>query len=84
MEAADNQELAQRFQQQLMLLKNFASVSHKCFMKCVTKPARNLSSTEETCATNCCQRYMDTQTFLFERLQEKANEEKKAAGMVSQ
>lgn len=35
------------------------NMSQKCFMKCVPKPGRSLSSSERTCMTNCSQMYVE-------------------------
>ena len=83
MEKRDSKKLNQALQQQALLMRSFASITHKCFLKCVTKPGRSLSSTEDSCATNCCDRYFDAQVYLLTRLQEKAEQEKTNGGMVS-
>jgi mitochondrial import inner membrane translocase subunit TIM8 len=81
---ARDQRLSQALQQQTELMKSFAAITHKCFKKCVTRPGKSLSHTEDLCATNCVDRYSDSQVFLLQRLQEKAESEAKKAGMVSE
>ncbi|GBE88450.1 Tim10/DDP family zinc finger-domain-containing protein [Sparassis latifolia] len=33
--------------------------NEKCFAKCITKPSTSLSGSEETCLSNCLNRYME-------------------------
>ena len=75
MDSRDQQKLAQGLQQQLGMMKGFASVSHMCFLKCIPKPGKSLSHTEDTCVTNCSDRYADTQMFMIQRLQEQSAKE---------
>jgi len=71
----DSQEVTQSIRQQIAVMEAFANISRKCFSKCVFRPTRQLSSSEDLCLTNCVDRYRDTQVFLIERLQNKALEE---------
>lgn len=73
-------EVQQALQQQHALMKNFAKITHDCFLKCVTRPGKSLSHTEEACTNNCVDRYRDTQMFLIERLQAQAENEKSKQG----
>jgi hypothetical protein len=75
MDSKDQKKLAQGLQQQTALMQGFASVTHKCFLKCIPKPGKSLSHTEETCATNCVDRYADSQLFMIQRLQEQSLKE---------
>ena len=79
MESGDKREIGQ----QIALMNSFAVMTHKCFLKCVSKPGRSLSHTEETCATNCVDRNRDAQLFMFSRLQEKAELERSKSGLAS-
>lgn len=83
MDSREQQELSQALQQQAALMGNFAAVTHKCFNKCITKPGKTLSYSEESCVTNCVDRYSDTQLFLVERIRQQAELEKTKSGMVS-
>ncbi|CAG9324035.1 unnamed protein product [Blepharisma stoltei] len=84
MEGHRNQGISQHaLQEQAAIMQSFARQSHKCFMKCVQKPSRSLSSTEDRCLTNCVDRFYDTQQFLIERLQGLAQKEQEKAGMVN-
>jgi len=80
MDSKDQKRLAQGLQQQAALMQGFASITHKCFLKCVQKPGKSLSHTEETCATNCVDRFTDTQYFLIQRLQEQSAKEVQSQG----
>ncbi|ORZ38913.1 Tim10/DDP family zinc finger-domain-containing protein, partial [Catenaria anguillulae PL171] len=40
-----------------------------CFNKCVTKAGNRLSSSEESCLSNCVERFLDTSIFIVKRLQ---------------
>lgn len=71
----------QALQQQAALMQGLAKTSHKCFMLCVKKPGKTLSSTEDSCLTNCVDRHSDMQVFLFERMQSLAQKETENAGM---
>lgn len=83
MDSRDQKRLAQGIQQQAALMAGFAKITHMCFQKCVPKPGKALSHTEETCATNCVDRTTDTQYFLIQRLQEQSTKEMKEQGMSS-
>ncbi|KAH9838778.1 Tim10/DDP family zinc finger-domain-containing protein [Rhodofomes roseus] len=48
------QEMALTNAQELMNKCN-----EKCFAKCVTKPGGSLSGSEQSCLSNCLQRYME-------------------------
>ncbi|KAH9925542.1 Tim10/DDP family zinc finger-domain-containing protein [Fomitopsis serialis] len=48
------QEMALTNAQELMTKCN-----EKCFAKCVAKPGSSLSGSEQTCLSNCLQRYME-------------------------
>ena len=50
-------------------------------MKCVPKPGRSLSSTEESCLTNCLDRYQDAQIFMMDRIKSLAEKEMNKGGM---
>jgi hypothetical protein len=65
-------QYARAMSQQALIMKNFAKISHDCFNRCVPKPGKSLSSTEDTCLTNCVERLEDAQVFLIERLQQLA------------
>lgn len=81
MEEANHQKIMRALNEQGMIMQTFAKLSHKCFMKCVPKPGRSLSSSEDSCLTNCVDRFGDTQAFLIERLQSLAEKEQAKAGM---
>ncbi|KAF9930593.1 hypothetical protein FBU30_000296 [Linnemannia zychae] len=34
-------------------------INEKCFARCVTKPSTSLSGSEQTCLSNCMDRYME-------------------------
>mmetsp|Transcript_262 Transcript_262/g.621 ORF Transcript_262/g.621 Transcript_262/m.621 type:complete len:83 (+) Transcript_262:75-323(+) len=37
----------------------FESIRSKCYEKCVTRPSSSLSSSEQKCLANCCDRYVE-------------------------
>mmetsp|Transcript_9907 Transcript_9907/g.14786 ORF Transcript_9907/g.14786 Transcript_9907/m.14786 type:complete len:85 (+) Transcript_9907:5-259(+) len=84
MEDQDHARTMQALNQQQIIMQTFAKLSHKCFMKCLAKPSRQLSSTEDACLTNCVDRYKDTQNFIIERLQGLAQKEQEKSGMSFQ
>lgn len=75
------QQMAMAMNQQGLIMKTFAKVSHDCFNRCVPKPGKSLSSTEDNCLKYCVERLDDTQAFLIERLQAKAESERQSGGM---
>ena len=80
----DDQEKSQMIrglQEQAAIMKAFAKISHNCFMKCVGKPGKALSSTEDACLTNCVERHGDMSEFLMERLQSLAQKEHEKQGL---
>jgi Tim10/DDP family zinc finger len=83
MDSLSSKDSMQVVQQQLSILSSFASNTHKCFMKCVPKPGRTLTRTEESCVVDCVDRYRDAQVFLMTRIQEQSELEKNKSGMVS-
>ena len=68
-------------QQQGLLMKTFAKVSHDCFMRCVPKPGKSLSSTEDNCLQYCVERLGETQQYLVERLQSLAEQQSQSGGL---
>ncbi|KIJ38694.1 hypothetical protein M422DRAFT_33121 [Sphaerobolus stellatus SS14] len=47
----------------------------KCFLKCVTKPGRALTSAEETCLARCGQRYMEAFDMVSRTVTTRARQE---------
>ena len=84
MDPGHQKEIAQAINQQLSLMRAFASITQKCFIKCVTRPSRNLSHTEDACVTNCVDRHHDAQEFLMKRFREQAEIERTKSGMISE
>ena len=50
-----NMELQQQFVQQLV-----ERLRNECFSRCISTPGRELSSKDQTCLSNCVDRYLGT------------------------
>mmetsp|Transcript_26289 Transcript_26289/g.47098 ORF Transcript_26289/g.47098 Transcript_26289/m.47098 type:complete len:85 (-) Transcript_26289:2484-2738(-) len=70
----EQQKFAKVMSQQAVLMESFAKLSNSCFEKCITRVKPSLTSTEESCLTNCIDRFYDTQMFLLARLNSKAEQ----------
>ena len=46
------------------------SMTEKCFVKCVSKPGKAISSSEQTCMTNCSKNFMEAHTIVSKSLVE--------------
>jgi len=49
-----------------------ASLTEKCWEKCMGYPGKSLSSREEQCFMNCARRFVDTTQFLKRELEDQA------------
>ncbi|GAO16928.1 uncharacterized protein UV8b_02877 [Ustilaginoidea virens] len=61
----DSDSVKQLVKKQVLAEANLANarvlienIQQNCFDKCVPKPGSSLSSTEQTCMTNCMEKYM--------------------------
>ncbi|KAI6783829.1 mitochondrial import inner membrane translocase subunit tim13 [Emericellopsis cladophorae] len=58
----DSASVKQAVMQQVSSEANMANVrlliEENCFQKCVPKPGSSLSSSEQSCATSCMEKYM--------------------------
>ena len=78
----DRANLSRALAEQQRLIHGLSQLSYKCFMQCTGKPSKALSSSEQSCLTNCVDRYRDITTFLIERLSAIAEKEKEKGGMT--
>jgi import inner membrane translocase subunit TIM8 len=58
----------QREQQKAMLQQAISQLTELCWKKCVTRPDVKLSSSEESCLSQCAERYIDTSMFIMNRM----------------
>lgn len=59
-------------QQMAQVQQLIASLTDKCWDKCIGTPGASLSSRESTCLTNCAARFMDTTQYIMQRAQHKS------------
>ncbi|MCJ1286528.1 Mitochondrial import inner membrane translocase subunit tim8 [Xylographa opegraphella] len=72
---ADKKDLQQfivQEQQQSMIAKTISNLTDTCWKKCITSriSAGKLDKSEEACASNCVDRFMDTQMNILKHLEE--------------
>jgi len=61
----------QQEQQRAMVQGVIAKLSEMCFDMCIKKPDSKLSSSEQSCVSNCVNRYLDTSVFVAQRMMKK-------------
>ncbi|ODV90216.1 hypothetical protein CANCADRAFT_103059 [Tortispora caseinolytica NRRL Y-17796] len=65
---------AQKETEKAQLQQNVHRFTDMCWKKCITEPATSgsLTSQEESCITNCLQRFFDTNSMVVQLVQRKA------------
>ncbi|MCJ1416242.1 Mitochondrial import inner membrane translocase subunit tim8 [Xylographa parallela] len=68
----DLQQFLVQEQQQSMIAKTLSNLTDTCWKKCITSriSAGKLDKSEEACASNCVDRFMDTQMSILKHLEE--------------
>ncbi|KAL4902454.1 hypothetical protein BDW74DRAFT_158616 [Aspergillus multicolor] len=71
---ADQKELTQTLNhqsQKVLIQQNVHHLADLCWKKCITSKATSgrLDKTEETCAMNCVERWLDTNNSVLKHLQ---------------
>lgn len=59
---------------EFQMQQTVATVTEKCWEKCIGTPGRYLSSREESCMSDCARRFIDTTQFIIQRAQSRASE----------
>ncbi|KAL1923134.1 uncharacterized protein VTP21DRAFT_9510 [Calcarisporiella thermophila] len=58
----------------LRLQNSIHTFTDMCWDKCITKVGNRLERNDETCLTNCVERFLDTSLFIVRRLEEMRNQ----------
>ncbi|KAL8474434.1 hypothetical protein ACS0TY_030400 [Phlomoides rotata] len=65
------QDFINQEKQKAMVNEMIGKLTSACWDKCITgTPGSKFSSSEQTCLTNCAQRYMDMSLLIMKRLQQ--------------
>eukprot|EP00088_Acartia_fossae_P065217 TRINITY_DN80391_c0_g1_i1.p1 TRINITY_DN80391_c0_g1~~TRINITY_DN80391_c0_g1_i1.p1 ORF type:complete len:149 (-),score=33.47 TRINITY_DN80391_c0_g1_i1:116-562(-) len=65
--ASELQQMVALEQQKLQFMQQVHKLNDVCWETCVGSPSSSLSGREETCLTNCVERFVDTSVFLVNR-----------------
>lgn len=67
MNQAQKGELMSQIKTQVMVAQAqemLATITRKCYTKCITKPGTSLDSSDQKCVSMCLDRYMDAQNLV--------------------
>mmetsp|Transcript_15939 Transcript_15939/g.28377 ORF Transcript_15939/g.28377 Transcript_15939/m.28377 type:complete len:126 (-) Transcript_15939:315-692(-) len=64
----------QQEQQKAMALEAISKITELCWDVCVSRPDSKLSSSEQSCLSNCSKRYIDTTMFVGQRMKRQAEQ----------
>ena len=65
---AELQQLQAQAESQVRVQEALAEITDKCWDKCMGKPGTKLSGSEESCFSNCAERFLETSMFIQRRL----------------
>lgn len=74
---ASQKELAKFLEDEnakMRLQQSVHTFTDLCWDKCITKVGNKIERGEETCLTNCVERFLDTSMFIIKRLEKTKNQ----------
>ncbi|KAK1282198.1 Mitochondrial import inner membrane translocase subunit TIM8 [Acorus calamus] len=68
--SAELQRFIEQEKEKAMVSEMVGKLTNACWDKCITgTPGTKFSSSEQTCLTNCAQRYIDMSAIIMKRFQ---------------